>query len=265
MKIATMKTAAIICLTFIAFPVASRADGNSFAQPGIGAQGPASLVGGTAKLSGGILTVTVSTESASTEWNHVFLGTDGKTESGYVHTSGKKGGEGMDYMIEGTFLYRWSGLGDRHEWKWDKVEPAPITRTAGPNSFSVSVPLEALHLQAGAKLQIFIVTSTANYQVPLDTLPRNDALWQVEVPAAALDKTQGKAPPAVSPPSADARGRFKKITNYACYYGKGLVEQLARHDAVIIETRSQTAESIAAIKKKAPWSLAILVPEKIRS
>lgn len=260
-----MKTASIICLALVAFPLFAGAVEGSVSQPGFGDRKEASLVGASATVSAGVLTVTGSTEGPTTQWNHVFLGTSGNQDTGYAHTSGKKGGQGMNYLVEGDFLYRWSGLGDRTEWKWSRIGTTKITRTTGINSFTVSLPVDDLHLRPGEKLQIFLVTSSQNYGAILDTLPRNDSLWQIEVHAAELNKSAGSDSSAVAAPSADARERFKKITSYACYYGKDGVDQLSRRDAVIIETRAQTAETIAAIKKKARWFLAILAPEKTPS
>jgi len=247
-----MRNVFVIFAALVAFPFCARAVDGSFTQPPVGSDPTAALIGASATLTNGVLTITGTTQGAPTEWNHIFLGTDGNPAAGYIHSSGKKGGQGLNYLVEGGSLYHWTGLGDRSEWKWDKVATTTITRTTVANSFTVSFPVQDLNLKAGGKLQIFLATSNANYQTPLDTLPRNDALWLIEIPVAALvvPKSAENGSPAVFIPSPDARARFKKITSYACYYGKDNVAQLAERDAVIIETRSQTADNVAAIKKK---------------
>jgi len=220
---------------------------NAFTQAPDADRPEGSLVGASAIVSGGALTITGTTNGTPTVWNQIFLGTEENPGSGYTHGSGREGGRGMSYLIEGGSLYRWAGLGDRTEWKWEKITSATVTQESSPESFTVEVPIEDLHLKAGTSLRIFVSISNENYQACLDTLPRGDEVWHVKVPAA--EPGQADHPSAVSRPSADTRERFKKITSYACYYGKGAVEQLSKQGAAIIETKTQTPRNIAAVKK----------------
>lgn len=194
------------------------------------------------------LSISFTTEDEPTVWTHIYLETDGNTETGHHHWSNFEGRKGLDYLIEGSTLYKWNGQDDHRGWHWEAIAGASVTRNANGNTVMMEVPWAALELPEGSKVSLVIATMTENFQDTLDFMPREGGALTVAVPASLKKK-------AITPPATDARARFKKIASYACYYGKGQVKALAGRDAVIIETRNQTPESVAAIRKNGTLAL----------
>lgn len=188
------------------------------------------------------LVVTFVTEDTPTVWTHVYLSTDGKDETGHRHWSDAEGRRGIDYLVEGETLYLWAGKDDQRGWHWEKVPSGSVKRSANGNEVQLEIPWSNLEVAPGAQVSLFIATATPEFRDTLDLFPRDGGSLEVTAPKQVVRK-------AVTPPAADARERFKKIGSYACYYGKGQVEALASRDAVIIETKSQTPESVAEIRK----------------
>lgn len=188
------------------------------------------------------LTVTFVTESEPTIWTHVYLETDGNEETGHRHWSDVSGRKGMDYLIEGETLYKWSGQDDQRGWHWQRITNSTVKRIAHGNEVRFEIPWEDLSVNEGSTVSLFIATATEDFKDTLDILPREEGSLQVVVPAQPQRK-------AVTPSASDARPRFKKIDSYACYYGKGQEDALSKRGAAIIEVASQTPESIAAIRK----------------
>jgi hypothetical protein len=189
-----------------------------------------------------MLKVTFTTEDAPTVWTHVYLETDGSEGTGHRHWSDVEGRRGVDYLVEGATLYQWSGKDDQRGWHWEPVAGGGVTRSVNGNEVLLEIPWSNLEVAPGTKVSLFVATATPDFRETLDLFPREGGGLEVTVPA----KIERKA---VSLPAPDARPRFKKITSYACYYGKGQVEALATRGAAIIETKSQTPESVAAIRK----------------
>lgn len=200
-----------------------------------------SLISGSLSAAGTSLVCRFATEDAPTIWTHVYLDTDGKASTGFRPSQDTENKEGMDFLVEGETLYTWSGKDDQRGWHWDRTE-AHITRVVNGNEVTIEIPLGALDLKPGQKVAALYETMTENFAENLDLLPREGGPLELVVPAHAAVK-------AVSPPVADARNLFKKITSYACYYGKGGAEAMKGRDAVIIETKNQTPESIDTLKK----------------
>lgn len=188
------------------------------------------------------LTVAFITESDPTIWTHVFLETDGNEETGHRHWSDVSGRRGMDYLVEGETLYKWSGQDDQRGWHWQRITNSTVKRVTNGQEVRVEIPWKDLGVHEGSQVSLFIATATEDFKETLDILPREEGALHVTVPAQ---------PPRadVAPPSSNARARFKKINSYACYYGKGNVEALSKRGAVIIETANQTPGSVAAIRK----------------
>lgn len=210
-------------------------------SPKAEAQGQSLLIG-NAESTPETLTITFNTEDKPTAWTHVYLQTDANEETGHRHWSGVDGRMGLDYLIEGSTLYVWSGKDDVRGWHWTPVPSAGVTRAENGTEVILEIPWTSLEVKQGDKVSAFIATATENFAETLDILPREGGTVEVSVPEVPKKK-------AVSAPATDARPRFKKIQSYACYYGKGQVDALKSRDAVIIETKSQTPESVAAIRK----------------
>lgn len=210
-------------------------------DPKTEAQGQ-SLLSGVAEAKPEALTVTFRTEDNPTVWTHVYLQTDANEETGHRHWSNLDGRNGMDYLIEGETLYVWSGKDDVRGWHWTPVPNGGVKRAVNGQEVMLEIPWTSLEVKEGGKVSLFMATATENFADTLDLLPREGGTLDVTVPAVPK-----KA--ALTPPAKDARPRFKDITSYACYYGKGQVEALQTRGAVIIETKSQTPESVAEIRK----------------
>jgi hypothetical protein len=201
-----------------------------------------SLLTGQAESTPETLTVSFNTEDKPTAWTHVYLQTDADEETGHRHWSDLDGRKGLDYLVEGSTLYVWSGKDDVRGWHWTAVPGGGVTRSENGTEVVLEIPWTSLEVTEGEKVSLFIATATENFADTLDLLPREGGTLEVTVPKVPKKK-------AVSTPAKDARPRFKKIQSYACYYGKGQVEALKTRDAVIIETKSQTPESVAEIRK----------------
>jgi hypothetical protein len=186
------------------------------------------------------LAVTFTTEDTPTVWTHVYLSTDASAQTGHRHWSDGEGRQGIDFLVEGETLYVWSGQDDQRGWHWKKVPAGAVPRSVEGNQVRLEIPWSALEVAPGTKVGLFLATATADFADTLDILPREGGLLEVEAPQPRK---------ALAPPAPDARPRFKKIGSYACYYGKGQVEALAQRDAAIIETKSHTPESVAAIRR----------------
>lgn len=200
-----------------------------------------SLVSGSLSAAGKNLVCRFSTEDAPTVWTHVYLDTDGKAATGFRPSQDTENRMGMDFLVEGETLYTWSGKDDQRGWHWDRTD-THITRVVNGNEVTIEIPLSELGLKTGQKVAALYETMTENFAENLDLLPREGGPLEVVVPAHAAVK-------AVSPPVADARNLFKKVNSYACYYGKGGTEAMKGRDAVIVETKNQTPESIDTLKK----------------
>lgn len=188
------------------------------------------------------LKVTFTTEDAPTVWTHVYLETDGKEGTGHRHWSDAEGRKGVDFLVEGETLYLWSGKDDQRGWHWTPVAGAGVKKSVNGNEVLLEISWSSIEVQPGGKVSLFLATATPEFRETLDLFPREGGALEVSAPA----KIERKA---VSLPAKDARPRFKKIESYACYYGKGQVEALATRGAAIIETKSQTPESVAEIRK----------------
>ncbi len=229
-------------LLFTILATCAAQTGFTFEQsPKTEAQGQ-SLLAAQAEGTPEALTVSFNTEDKPTIWTHVYLQTDANEETGHRHWSGLDGRKGLDYLVEGETLYVWSGKDDVRGWHWTPVSGGGVKRTVNGTEVIMEIPWSSLEVKEGSKVELFISTATENFADTLDLLPREGGTLEVTVPALPKRK-------AVTPAATDARPRFKKIKSYACYYGKGQLEALQTRDAVIIETKSQTPESVAEIRK----------------
>lgn len=210
-------------------------------SPKAEAQGQ-SLIVGQAEATPEALTISFTTEDTPTVWTHVYLQTDANEETGHRHWSDLDGRKGLDYLIENETLYVWSGQDDVRGWHWTAVPNGGVKRTVNGHEVLLEIPWSSLEVKEGGKVSVFAATATENYADTLDLLPREGGTLDVEVPAVPKRK-------AVTAPATDARPRFKDIKSYACYYGKGQIEALQTRGAVIIETKSQTPESVSEIRK----------------
>ncbi len=201
-----------------------------------------SLIAAEAGSTPEALIVSFRTEDQPTVWTHVYLQTDADEETGHRHWSGLDGRKGMDYLVEGETLYVWSGKDDVRGWHWTAVPGGGVKRSVNGTEVVIEIPWTSLEVREGGKVAFFVATATENFSDTLDLFPREGGGLEVTVPAQPRRK-------AVSPPAADARPRFKAITSYACYYGKGEVDALRTRGAVIIETKSQSPESVSEIRR----------------
>jgi hypothetical protein len=199
-----------------------------------------SLLSASAQSTPENLVVTFTTEDAPTVWTHVYLSTDASEQTGHRHWSDAEGRQGIDFLVEGETLYVWAGQDDQRGWHWKKVPAGAVPRIVDGNQVRMEIPWSALEVAPGTKVGLFLATATPDFAETLDIFPREGGLLEVEAPQPRK---------ALAPPAPDARPRFKKIGSYACYYGKGQVEALAQRDAAIIETKSHTPESVAAIRR----------------
>ncbi len=246
---------------FLSLVLASSASTRLFAQsdPGDLKQDPApniadgdNLVGGSARVVGGTLKISFTVANGiPTQWHHIYLNTDGSGSTGFIHSGNPVGGNGMDFLVEPNFLYRWSGADDQHGWHWDKVQP--LEPTINGQTVSYDIPASVLNLKGDANISMMIETMNDNYQATSDTLPRGQVVWTIKASSTdiatgtGVSGTAALLPAAI--PDANARVRFKSIHSYACYYGAGQTGELAKRDAVIVETRNLLPNDVATIKK----------------
>jgi len=243
MKLTSLTRMALLSLCLSVTSPSHAAEKSSAEQLPVDSASGQSLLSANLSTTADKLVLSFSTEETPTVWTHIYLQTDGDAATGHRHFSSVEGRQGMDYLVEGDALYIWSGKDDQRGWHWERVPNGTLTRTVNSSEVTIEIPLAILEYKPGQEIGAFVETMTDNFQAPLDLLPREEGVLLVKAPA----KPELKA---ASPPSKDARQRFKKIDSYACYYGSGQTEALATRGAVIIETRSQTPEALAAIKEK---------------
>jgi len=216
-----------------------------FEQPALTGDSSADaiLVRAEAGTRGDRLVVSLRSRGSSiTPWTQLFLDVSDRTPA-FRHPSGGPAGEGLDLLVEGESVYRFSGEG-AEVWSWTPLPGVSARRSVSGDTLTLELPLDAIGPEPGRSPRAFAVTYTPDYAETLDTLPRGSATWTLEI---------GQTSPAVvrsSRPSAraDARRAFRKITSYHCYYGGGRLEDLIARDAVIIETRAQPRENIDALR-----------------
>lgn len=188
---------------------------------------------------------------APTAWHHVFLDADGPGR-GFRHSSGAPAGRGLDFLIEGDAVYRFSGS-EADLWSWSRLPGVGVQRSVEGGAATLSLPVAALALPADASLRGFAVTYTDNYAASLDTLPRSDGAWSFSLLPVSARSDGASALPAPAaetplPPRADAREAFRRIRSYACYYGAGRTAELLARDAVIIETAARSAAEVNTLR-----------------
>lgn len=190
-------------------------------------------------------------EGSPTAWHHIYINTDANSATGFLGSANPVACSGMDFLVEPKFLYQWGGEDDQRGWHWNKVEP--VQQTVEGRTVTYTFPTSSLSVKPGAVIHIFIETMNENYVQTIDILPREKTPWEVKVKSASSEEKAAaalKSEKALVAANPQARELFKKINNYACYYGgSGAVESLSKKDAVIVETRNLKAEDVAAIKK----------------
>lgn len=229
----------------------------AFRQPAPVAPTPAgaALAEGECRAEGGRLVVVLRADAAPiTAWTHVFLDV-AEAGPGFRHGSGAPAGRGLDLLIEGDAVYRFSGTA-ADVWAWTRLPDVVAARSISGDTLTLSLPLAALGLDPARLPRVFAATYAENYSATLDTLPRGDAAWTPE-PARPAPTTTTK-PAVPPPPRADARAAFRKIRSYACYYGAGRTAELLTRDAAIIETRAQTPADVAALRAAGRLAIAYI-------
>jgi hypothetical protein len=245
------KLAALALITLSASPLLGQDSGGEFKQEAAsGVASSANLTNAKAVIAEGLIKVSFTiSDGKPTQWHHIYLNTDGSGGTGFIHSGNSEGGKGMDFLVEPTYLYRWSGGDDQRGWHWEKVQP--LTADINGKTVSYQWPASVLKLKPDTKVNVLIETMSDNYAQTLDLLPRNQGVWSIKADVDASAPAQTSIlPTQVAKPDLQARERFKKINSYACYYGADQDEALSQRDAVIVETRNLVPADIAAIKKK---------------
>lgn len=210
-----------------------------------------SLVAAAAASNKNGIRIEMKTNGQPTNWVHVFINIDGDETTGFDHHLGGASGKGLDLMLEGDIAYLFSGE-DAYKWSWAQQSSMSLTRNY--ENDIIILQLYAPDVEISEQTKLMAVTYSHDYKEALDHLPRTGEQWTftkksltglTELPTLAF--VEKKKLPARRPVK-DLRQSFKEIDSYACYYGKGQVEALSQRDAVIIETKNQTPESIAAMQ-----------------
>lgn len=235
----------VLSSLFAALPLAA-----AFKQlePVVAAPAGATLLAGDSRVDDRRLVLTLRAASAPlTPWTHVFLDTTDRG-MGFRHGSGAAAGRGLDLLIEGEVVYRFTGT-NAEVWSWERLPDVAATRAVSGDTLTITLPLAALATGAERPMRAFAATYSDNYAVTLDTLPRGAGAWTIDLARSTTQVAKPIASAAAPLPArADARAAFRKIRSYACYYGAGHSAELLTRDAAIIEARAQTPAEVNALR-----------------
>lgn len=203
------------------------------------------LVAGENFLRGKELVVEVETNDYPTDWIHLFVNADGKKDTGFIHYAGGNAGQGLDLLVEGNTVYRFDSA-DNTQWGWTPIPDVFVEKETDDHTVTWHIPVKELGLTDSASL--LVVAYTDDYVSARDTLPRDGSSWKI-TKAGDSAQLESEQPMKLDMPDFDRREAFKHIESYACYYVGGMEKELSSRDAVIIETRTQSPESIERIRR----------------
>lgn len=241
----TLLNLSVFIISFSAFSLGLQAHTQA---PASGVAPADNLVGGIASKKNDQLVFQVAAQEQPTEWVHVFINTDGDADTGFAHHLGSGSGKGLDILIEGNIVYRYQP-NDSNLWSWQPIPGVTAERSIDDKILTFKLPVKAIDLSDGSSF--FAVTYSQDYAEARDALPRSGGTWKV-IPGNDSAVLQTHAEEAVIPlfdRGVDRRAAFDSIGTYACYYGKGMVEELSERDAAIIEIKNQSLENIRRMQE----------------
>jgi len=219
------------------------------------------LVAGVAAIVDDNLVIEVMGGERPSAWIHMFIDSDGNKQTGFNHYLGASAGLGLDMMIEGDIAYRFSGE-DSSVWSWTPDAAVSVSKSYRKDILIIKLPASVAKLSEAPTF--LSVVYTGDYAEAIDCLPRNGGVWTISSSDETANTQEGtsdsmassslvsgfaeKKTSQVKRGSINRREVFEAIQSYACYYGSGQIGAMSARDAAIIETKSQTPESIAQLQ-----------------
>jgi len=181
----------------------------------------------------------------------VLIDSDDNPNTGFLSTY--RPGLGFDLLIQGVTLHRFNSR-QRDQWKWTVLGEAKRHATRRRVIFDLDAKLFK-----SENPRVVAMAMSEDWQTALDivpreylTLPAPEPAPEAE-PAPKVEPTPSEPPAPIASPrdvAAPVRHRIRGVRHFACYYGEGRVDDLARYDLAILHPRSQSAANIAELKKR---------------